>query len=85
MLQFRVAAGDQVLKEHLKTAQHNAMYTSKTIQNQIIVICGELLWNKILTDVKVAQFFSVIADEGTDVANNEQLSISLRYLNDDGP
>ena len=61
------------------------MYTSKTIQNQIIVICGELLRNKILTDVKVAQFFSVIADEGTDVANNEQLSISLRYLNDDGP
>ena len=85
LLQFRVDAGDQVLKEHLKTAQQNAMYTSKTIQNQMMVICGELLRNKILTDVKVTQFFSVIADEGTDVANNEQLSISLRYLNDDGP
>ena len=86
LLQFRVDAGDQVLKEHLKMAHHNAMYTSKTIQNQMIVICGELLRNKILADVKAAKFFSVIADEGTDVANNEQLSISLRYVpNDDGP
>ena len=69
------------MKEHLKSAQNNAVYTSKTIQNEMIVICGELLQNKILTDT----FFSVIADEGTGVANDEQLSISLRYLDDDGP
>ena len=27
----------------------------------------------------------MIADEGTDVANDKQLSISLHYLDDDGP
>ena len=27
----------------------------------------------------------MIADKGTDVANDEQLSISLHYLDDDGP
>ena len=46
LLQFRIDAGDQILKEHLKMAHHNDMYTSKTIQNQMIVICGELLHNK---------------------------------------
>lgn len=46
----------------------------------MIVICGDLLWNKILADVRTVQFFSVIADEGTDVANDEQLSISLCYV-----
>ena len=85
LLQFRIAAGDEVLKEHLKTAQQNAIYTSKTIQNEIIVICGDLLRNKILKEVREAQFFSVIADEATDVANDEQLSISVRYVNDTGP
>lgn len=54
LLQFRVDAGDKVLKEHLKSAQHNAVYTNKTIQNEMIVICGELLQNKILTDVRAA-------------------------------
>ena len=57
LLQFRVDAGDKVLKEYLETAQHNAVYTSKTIQNELIVICGELLRNKILTEVRAAQFF----------------------------
>ena len=84
-MQLRIDAGDEVLKEHLKTAQQNAIYTSKTIQNEIIVICGDLLRNKILKEVREAQFFSVIADEATDVANDEQLSISVRYVNDTGP
>ena len=35
--------------------------------------------------MRKAQFFSVIADEATDVANDEQLSISVRYVNDTGP
>ena len=85
LLQFRIDAGDEVLKEHLLTAQHNAIYTSKTIQNEMIVVCGDLLRNKILKEVREAQFFSVIADEATDVANDEQLSISVRYVDDGGP
>ena len=85
LLQFRIDAGDEVLKEHFETAQHNAIYTSKTIQNEMITICGNLLQNKILKEVREAQFFSVIADEATDVANDEQLSISVRYVDDSGP
>ena len=38
LLQFRVQAGDQVLKDHLTTASGNALYTSKTIQNELIAI-----------------------------------------------
>lgn len=85
LLQFRIDSGDQILKEHLRTAQNNAIYTSKTIQNDIIYICGDLLRNKILKKVREAHFFSVIADEATDVANDEQLSISIRYVEDGIP
>lgn len=68
-LKFRVDAGDLVLKEHLETADRNAMYTSKEIQNEMIRICGDIIRNKILVKIREAQFFSVIADEATDSAN----------------
>ena len=35
--------------------------------------------------MREAQFFSVIADEATNVANDEQLSISVCYVDDSGP
>ena len=79
LLQFRVQAGDQVLDEHLKNAPANAMYTSKTIRNQLISICGTVILEKILKEIRDAGFYSVIADEATDAANQEQLSITVQY------
>ena len=80
LLHFRVQAGDQVLDEHLKTAAGNALYTSKTVQNEMITICGDIIREKLLKMVKKAGFFSVIADEATDVANDEQLLICVRFV-----
>ena len=85
LLKFRVDAGDKVLKEHWETASHNATYTSKETQNQMIVICGDIIRNKLLLKIQSARYFSVIADEATDSANNEQLSISVWYLDNGKP
>ena len=41
LLNFRIKAGDLALKQHLATAARNATYTSKTIQNEIINLCGK--------------------------------------------
>ena len=85
LLQFRIQAGDHVLEEHLKTAAKNALYTSKTTQNELISIYGDLMRNEILRRIQEVCFFSVIADEVTDIANDEQLSISIRFLEDTVP
>lgn len=85
LLQFRVQSGDCVLEEHLKTAAKNAIYTSKTTQNEFISICGNLIQRKILKKIQEVGFFSVIADEATDIANEEQLSISIRFLDGETP
>ena len=42
------------------------MYTSKTIQNELIHICGNIICNKILDKIRKAGYFSAIADEATD-------------------
>lgn len=78
LLQFRVLAGDKVLEEHLQRALGNALYTSKTIQNEMINICGNLIRQKLLKSVHDGHFFSVIADEATDASNKEQLSLTIR-------
>ena len=85
LLQFRVQAGDSVLEQHLQTAAGNALYTSKTIQNEVITICGDLIRGKILQKIKKASFFTVIADEATDASNDEQLSVSIRFVDDGKP
>ena len=85
LLRFRVQAGDQALDSHLKTAPANALYTSKTIQNELISICGNVILDKILMSIRDAGFHSIIVDEATDAANHEQLSITIRYVNNDNP
>ena len=43
---------------------------------------GTSIHNDVLMKVNKAKFFSVIADEVTDIANQEELSLSLRYILD---
>ena len=52
--------------------------------NYVIEICGDIIHNKILTKICQAKYFSIIADEAVDISN-EQLSISIRYVDDSSP
>lgn len=79
LLRFRIDAGDTVLKNHINNAPRNATFISKTTQNELIDICGELILQKILNSVKESRFFSILADETTDVGTIEQMSLSIRY------
>lgn len=38
---------------------------------------------EIMDDIRQAKFYSVIADEAVDSANDEQLAISVRYVDSD--
>ena len=40
----------------------------KTVQNELIVISGDIIRSKILAKVRQAKYFFIIADEATDVA-----------------
>ena len=81
LIRFR-AETDSVLAEHLAKSPRNARYTSKTVQNELVDVIGECIRNDILAEVKQAKFYSIIADEVTDAANKEELSISLRFVLD---
>ena len=52
------------------------MYTLKNI-------VGSTIQKKIIDEVKAAKFFTILADEVTDRANLEQLSVVIRFVDGD--
>ena len=79
LLRFRVQAGDTNLEDQIKTAPLNACYTSGDIQNQVIKCIGSELRDKVISRVKKSGFYVIMADETTDISSTEQLSLCLRY------
>ena len=82
LVDFAVKSGNRILGDHLESAARNAIYTSKTTQNEIIECIGEHLGDKILKDIKAAKWFSILCDEVVDVGNKEQVSIVLRFVDE---
>ena len=56
LVQFR-AENDAVLFTYLETAPRNALYTSKTIQNEMISVIGNAIQEKLIEEIKEAKFF----------------------------
>ncbi|CAF1227009.1 unnamed protein product [Rotaria sordida] len=83
LLLYRIQSGDEVLKKHLERCNKNATYISKTTQNQLIDIIGKLILKQVIEEVKQAQFFTILLDETTDIANIEQASLCIRYILND--
>ncbi len=82
LLDFRVDSGDEILRDHFKKCKRNASYRSKTIQNEIISICGSHIQETLIKEIKKSGFFSILADEATDQSNKEQMPIVLRFVDD---
>ena len=73
LVRFR-AENDDVLRTYLETSPRNALYTSKTIQNETIDVIGSAIEDQIIEKIQAAKFFTVLADEVTDCCNLEQVS-----------
>ena len=76
---------DPILSEHLKSAKKNALYLSPMIRNELIDLAGVEVKEIILNEVRSAGWFSVMADECTDVATQEQMSICVQFVESKHP
>ncbi len=55
-------------------------YISPAVVNEIITLCGNTVLRQMLVDIRAAKYFSLIADEATDIAHNEQMCIAIRWV-----
>ena len=69
------------MDEVFKDCPSNQTYRSKAIQNEILEICGEIITEALVGEVKHAKFFSVLAEEATDCSKVERMVIVPRFVN----
>ncbi len=74
------AENDDMLRTYLETSPRNALYTSKTIKNEMIDVIGSAIEDQIIDEIQAAKFFTILADEVTDCANLEQVSLVIRFV-----
>ncbi|XP_065315477.1 uncharacterized protein LOC135924347 [Gordionus sp. m RMFG-2023] len=75
--------GDDELRINLLNAPKNATYLSPTIQNEIIDVCYNLILRKVVANINKSSFFSVLADESTDISGIEQMSLYEVQIKED--
>lgn len=80
LLRYRIDGGDEILKTHIKYSTSNATYLSPQIQNSIIEACEKIIKSELVNRVNKAGYFSVLADETTDIQGIEQFSLCVRYV-----
>uniref|UniRef100_A0A1X7UU19 DUF4371 domain-containing protein n=1 Tax=Amphimedon queenslandica TaxID=400682 RepID=A0A1X7UU19_AMPQE len=66
--------------EGLKKWVHSGKYMSHEIINEVIEIMAHELLRGVIANVKCANYYALIADETQDVSRIEQLSVSIRWV-----
>ena len=84
LLRFRINSGDTALQKHLRHASGNALYTSKSTQNELLQISADMVREHILQRISSSPCWALMADETTDRANRKQLAIVVRYVDKHG-
>lgn len=69
LLLFRIDAGDENLRKHFESASKNSTFVSKTVQNELINICGSIITDKLIKEVKDSVFYSILCDETWRILN----------------
>ena len=68
------------LQCHILHSPRNARYLSPKIQNELIAVNGDMIRRSIVNECNSCLFWSVMADETTDVSTKEQVSVCIRYV-----
>ena len=77
-----IGTKDSNITDHLE-GKIGHKYTHNDVQNELLDIMAVLTLQEKLKLISGCKFFSIIADEGTDVSNKEQLSFCLRTVDQD--
>ncbi len=67
----------------MQTAPKNAIYLSPAIQNELIECCAEEIRGTLINRIQAAQYFTVLADESMDISGTGQMSLCVRYVNEE--
>ena len=80
LITLLIENGDIKLKVHRDQCPHNATYESYATVVELLASISKTLENNLLSSLKASPYYSLMADESTDVASQEELSVCARWL-----
>ncbi len=57
-------------------------FTSHENQNEFLEVMSHIILRTLLGDIKNSPFLTIMADETTDVSNEEQLTLVIRWVDE---
>ena len=81
LITLQIDNGDEHLKVHINECAGNASYMSKISTAEFLSSISHFIERIILCCMK-SQFYSIMADESTDVSSEEEMSICGRWVED---
>jgi hypothetical protein len=80
---------DPFLAEHIRKnvnqGRGHTSYLSSTICEEIILIMGQQVFSKIISEVRSSKFFSISVYSTPDISHFDQLTCIIRYVLTSGP
>ena len=75
LITLQIDNGSEQLQEHRRTCPSNATYLSKATASELLCSISNSIKARVLTSLRSSEYISIMADESTDVASKEELSI----------
>ena len=85
LLTLQIENGDIKLKSHQDTCPGNATYESYSTIVELLTSISKTLESNLLSSLKASPYYSLMADESTDAASQEELSVCARWLEHNKP
>ncbi|KFM62958.1 Zinc finger MYM-type protein 1, partial [Stegodyphus mimosarum] len=83
-----LAKFDPFLEEHVRRygnpGRGKVSYLSSTTYEELIILLGSKVLEKIVTEIKEAKYYGITVDSTPDVSHTDQLSIVIRYVSKTG-
>ncbi|CAF1258602.1 unnamed protein product [Rotaria magnacalcarata] len=77
LLEFR-SLENELIRKKLGTVK----YTHHSIQNEMLSIIQQHILSKIVSEIKISKYHSIMIDESTDISRHQQVSLVIRYTDD---
>ncbi|CAF1669070.1 unnamed protein product [Rotaria magnacalcarata] len=68
--------------ELIKTKKEEIQFTDHKIQNELVELMSKQVTNHMVKEIQQAKYFSIMMDETTDISKLEQVSLVIRYTDD---
>ena len=82
LITLQVDNGNVKLQTHRNTCPQNATYESYTTIVELLSSISEIIKQNLLASLKSSEYYSLMADESTDSASQEELSVCARWLHE---